>query len=157
MSGDIAKLCLVYGLLILIGITGALGDIWVYAWFRTGQLLWLILASTACLASLFLFGLLLWWDIRTFSAVFILSSVLHSVAVLWCDWAYFGGRPNRLEWFGIILSFVVVLLLELGRDSSLGEDAQGKTVSRLSIFSGSESPESRPGEISMRDPGNGSE
>ena len=109
---------LTYGLLFAIGISGGLGDIWIYKWSRSGGMGWFLIACGVWLVSLILFAFLLKWDDRSFSASFILSSISHVVLVMICDLAYFGGRLSRLEWAGIGLAVVSIGLIELGRDRS---------------------------------------
>ncbi len=106
---------LTYGLLLVIGISGGLGDIWIYKWAKSGEFGWFLIASVVWLLSLILFAFLLKWDNRSFSAAFILSSISHVVLVLVCDLMYFGGRLSRLEWAGIGMAVVAICLLELGR------------------------------------------
>jgi drug/metabolite transporter (DMT)-like permease len=108
---------LVYGLLVAIGGTGGLGDIWIFNWAKSGNLWWLVLASLVWLSSLILFGLLLKWDSRTFSAAFMLATVFHALLVVVCDLIYFGGRLTRMEWAGIGFAVIAVILLELGHEN----------------------------------------
>lgn len=115
MAGEQLNPWLTYGLLLAIGISGGLGDIWIYKWSKSGDFRWLLIASIVWLMSLMLFAILLKWDNRSFSAAFILSSISHVVLVLICDLIYFGGRLSRLEWAGIGLSVIAIGLLELGR------------------------------------------
>jgi len=107
---------LVYVLLVAIGVTGGLGDIWIFKWAKSNNTLWLVLACLIWLASLILFGLLLKWDSRTFSAAVVLSTVFHVVLVVVCDMVYFGGRLTQMEWVGVGFAAVAVILLELGRE-----------------------------------------
>ena len=109
---------IVYLILGVSGITGALGDIWIYNWAKTGKWHWLVLASIVWVASLVSFGLLLKWDARAFSAAFMLCSIIHIVMVICADIFYFGGRINRLEAVGMIVAIIAVILMEIGRDSS---------------------------------------
>ena len=118
MTSDTLNPWLLYGLLIAIGISGGLGDIWIYKWSRTGSAWWFAIACGVWLISLLLFAFLLKLDDRSFSASFILSSISHVVLVIVCDLAYFGGRLSRLEWAGITLAVVSIVLLEMGRDRS---------------------------------------
>lgn len=123
-----------YTLLIASGITGGLGDIWIYNWAKTGKLYWLLLAGTVWLASLFLFGLLLKWDSRTFSAAFMLCTVMHVVLVIVCDILYFGGRLNRLEWAGMVVAAIAVFMLEIGREIATEEQDKSSGITILNTF-----------------------
>ncbi|MFM7316790.1 MAG: hypothetical protein ACKO5E_07560 [bacterium] len=119
-----------YSLLVASGLTGGLGDIWIYNWAKSGKPHWLFLAGFVWLASLFLFGLLLKWDSRTFSAAFMLCTVMHVVLVIICDILYFGGRLNRLEWAGMVVAAIAVVMLEIGRESASAdlEDSSGVSI-----------------------------
>ena len=117
MAGEHLNSWLTYGLLLAIGISGGLGDIWIYKWSKSGDFRWLLISCVVWLLSLMLFAILLKWDNRSFSAAFILSSISHVILVLVCDLIYFGGRLSRLEWAGIGLSFIAICLLELGREA----------------------------------------
>lgn len=109
---------IVYTILSISGLAGALGDIWIYNWAKSGKWQWLILASIVWVASLLSFGLLLKWDTRAFSTAFILCSVIHIVMVIGSDVIYFGGRVNRLEAAGMIVAILALILMEIGRDVS---------------------------------------
>jgi drug/metabolite transporter (DMT)-like permease len=106
----------VYALLVAIGILGGLGDAWVYNWARSHRAWWMVAACAVHVASVVLFGLLLRWDSRAFSSAFMLSSVVHVLVVVAADVALFGGRPNRIEWLGLLMATVGVVLLEVGRE-----------------------------------------
>ena len=108
------QLWLGYLLLLLIGITGGLGDIWIYLWARSDRPVWLLLASVVWLISLVLFGLFLRFDSRGLGTAFMLSSVLHIGLVIAFDQLFTSARMNRLEWAGLFLAVLAVLLLELG-------------------------------------------
>jgi len=107
-----------YSLLILVGFTGAIADIWVYEWSRTDRSLWMLLGCVAWVISLVLFGVLLKADGAKFSSVFMLASIFHVVLVLICDLVWYGTRFNKLESIGLILAIVAVLLLELGKEQA---------------------------------------
>lgn len=108
---------LAYALLLGIGVTGALGDIWIYAWARNGRGAWFLAACGVWVLSLILFGAILKWDTRGFSSVFMLSTLFHIGAVIVADVVHYGSRVGRQEWLGLALGTVAVVLLELGRDA----------------------------------------
>jgi drug/metabolite transporter (DMT)-like permease len=105
-----------YTMLLLIGITGGLGDVWIYHWVKTNRWLWLVAACVVWVASLLLFGLFLKWDTRSFTTAFILSSVFHVLLVGVSDLWFFGGKIGRLEWLGILLGVLSAICIELGRE-----------------------------------------
>ncbi len=119
-----------YTLLFAIGVTGGLGDIWIFQWTRTPRWQWLFAASAVWMLSLFLFAALLMRGNRTFGAAFILSTVLHIVLVVLCDCAWFGTRPSRTEWFGMLLALFSIVLLEIGHqtESHLEANSQSQNL-----------------------------
>lgn len=117
MPGDEANRWVVYGLLLAAGVTGGLGDLWIYHWATSGKAWWLMTSCVVWLASLLCFGLILRWDTRAFGAAFMLTSVFHIVLVVACDRLYYGGRVSTLEWVGMGFALVAVVLLELGKNS----------------------------------------
>ena len=129
---------LVYGLLLGIGLTGALGDLWIYKWAVSQKPGWLVAASVVWLASLILFGVMLRLDSRSFSAAFMLVSVFHAVVVVACDVVFFGGRLNRVEWFGMALALASVLVLELSKDEAGQEQHSQPGIETRSTQSSSE-------------------
>ena len=116
MSKNISLHCLLYGMLFAIGVTGALGDIWIYEWSKTGKPSRLLLASAVWLLSLLLFGFYLKWDIRPFGAAFMLSAVLHILMVAAWDVVYYRSALTPLEWTGMAFGLLAVVFLEIGRD-----------------------------------------
>lgn len=136
MPSDPANPWLVYGLLVAIGVTGGLGDIWIFNWARSGKTWWLVVACVVWLASLILFGVLLKWDSRTFSAAFMLSSVFHVVLVVVCDLIYYGGRLSRMECAGMGFAAIAVVLLELGRDHPPDDPPRPPTEVREAAVTG---------------------
>jgi len=118
MQGSTGHPLLIYGLLAAIGLTGALGDLWIYKWAVSDKTVWLVWASVVWLASLILFGVMLRLDSRSFSAAFMLVSLFHAVVVVACDLAFYGGRLNRVEWLGLLLAMVSVLVLEFGKEEA---------------------------------------
>jgi multidrug transporter EmrE-like cation transporter len=115
METEMLNPWIAYAILLAIGITGGLGDVWIFKWAKSGQTVWLVAACVVWLASLLLFGLLLKLDTRTFSAAFMLSTVFHVVLVIVCDLVFFGGRLTPTEWVGMALAAAAVVVLELGR------------------------------------------
>lgn len=116
VQSDPANPWLTYGLLVAIGLSGGLGDIWIFNWARSSETWWLLVACFAWVVSLIMFGLLLKWDNRTFCAAFMLSTVFHVVLVVGVDLVYFGGRLSQLEWVGMGMATVAIVLFELGRE-----------------------------------------
>lgn len=125
MQGFTGHPLVIYGLLVAIGLTGALGDLWIYKWAVSDKAIWLVCASVVWLASLILFGVMIRLDSRSFSAAFMLVSLFHAVVVVVCDLSFFGGRLNRVEWLGLLLALVSVLVLEFGKEESGHQPGSG--------------------------------
>lgn len=102
-------------LLVAIGVLGGVGDVWIYRWARSDRPVWLGVSCLAHGASVVLFGLLLKWDGRAFGSAFLLTSVVHVVLVVAADLLALGGRPNAVEWVGMVLAAIAILMLETGR------------------------------------------
>lgn len=127
MTSSLSTSLIDYTLLFAIGVTGGLGDIWIFQWTRTPRWQWLFAASAVWLLSLFLFAALLMRGNRTFGAAFMLSTVLHIVLVVLCDCAWFGTRPSRTEWFGMVLAFFSIVLLEIGHQTQAHFEANSQS------------------------------
>jgi hypothetical protein len=69
----------VYGLLIVVGVVGAIGDATLNHWARSNRTLWLIVSYAIWIAVATLFGFVLKWDRFTFGAAVVLSLLVHSV------------------------------------------------------------------------------
>lgn len=114
-------------ILIAIGLLGAMADVWILRWAKTLDAGWGLASVLASLGSLGCFALILRSDTRSFSAIFMLSSVVHILVAIAADIVFWGTRLNRTEWLGITLAVLACLLLEQRHESpaaSAGTSAQ---------------------------------
>lgn len=107
-----------YGMLLLIGVTGAAGDVLLYRWATEHHNGWLAAALSIWAFSLVLFGLLIRWGGRTLGLTFVLAAVVHTALILSWDIATSSQRLSRMEWVGLTLAVLGVLLIELAQHSS---------------------------------------
>ena len=108
-----------YLIIILIGATGGLGDIWIYIWAKTGKPFWLIVSCFVWVASLLIFGYLLKQNQRSLTNLFLLSTVMHVILVAAWDFIFAGNHFSKMEWIGVVFSVLAILFLELGKQELL--------------------------------------
>ena len=109
---------LTYFLLVLIGLSGSVGEILLYKGVKSVNSLWLLAAGGLWFVSLMLMGLLFKMEHFSFGAVVVLATIIHlTVAVLW-GLLFTGNRISPLELAGLILAVIAVILLEVGRAAS---------------------------------------
>ena len=101
-----------YGMLLLIGLTGAVGDIWLYRWAQSNRPLWFVSGLASWLISLILFALLMRSKPRSLSVTFVLIAVVHTAVVLGWDHFSEGTQLSRNEIAGALLAIAGVLLIE---------------------------------------------
>ena len=109
------NLLLIYGLVILIGLFGGLGDICTFQWAKTGMYYWFLVACIIWIVAIILLGLLLRYATITLTVAYILTLICHTFIVLGCDWWYYHKRLSTGEWLGIALGILAVLVIEVSR------------------------------------------
>jgi hypothetical protein len=107
----------VYGLLVVIGVAGAIGDATLNHWAKSNRPAWLVVSYLIWLGVATLFGLVLKWDRFSFGAAVVLSLLVHSVFAVGIDRVFFGGKVGGWQVAGIACACVAVLLIESGRVS----------------------------------------
>ena len=105
----------VYGLLVAVGVAGAIGDATLNQWARSNRTAWLLASYLIWAAVATLFGLLLRWDRFAFGAAVVLSLLVHAVAAVVIGRVCFGGRLSGWDWAGIACACAAVVLIEAGR------------------------------------------
>jgi drug/metabolite transporter (DMT)-like permease len=106
----------VYGLVLIVGVGGAVGDVFLYHWAKGRGWPWLLASYAAWLATITILGYMLRMERFPFSTAIVLTMVIHTAVAVACDLLFFGQRLSRLEWAGIVLALAAVALLEFGRD-----------------------------------------
>ena len=107
-----------YFVLMLIGATGALGDVSLYRWAQHQHIGALLAGMLSWGISLLLFAGLLRYGHRSLGATFILSAVIHIVAVLGYEYFASNRATSRLEWMGLLLAAAGILLIEYAQFST---------------------------------------
>ncbi|MGE0882454.1 MAG: hypothetical protein AB7P14_02815 [Blastocatellales bacterium] len=115
MSLNNNNLTLVYGLLVLIGISSGVGDILLYKWAKAAHGGWLLAAYAVWSVSIASLGLLFKLDHFSFGAAVVLATVIHlAIGVCW-SLLMTDAKVTTLEIIGLIFAAIAVILLELGR------------------------------------------
>jgi len=115
MNQDSYSLVVIYGLLVIIGGVGGIGDVLLYKWAKSQNIVWLIFSYFAWLFSLTLLGFFLRLEHLTFGATIVLATAIHLVVGLVWSFCFVGNKPSRLEMAGIVLAVAAVILMEMGR------------------------------------------
>jgi hypothetical protein len=113
----------VYGLLVAIGVAGAIGDATLNHWARSNRPAWLVASYLIWIGVATLFGLVLKWDRFSFGAAVMLSLLVHSVFAVGIDRVYFGGRLGGWQAAGLACACAAVLFIEDGRAADGGPAA----------------------------------
>lgn len=115
MTTDGASRFLIYGVLVIVGLLGAISDALLNEWAQRRRMTWLLAAYAAWLVVATLLGVILRRGYFSFGAAIVLFLLVNSVAALALDVRFFGGRLNAWGWLGIGFALVAMACLELGR------------------------------------------
>lgn len=116
-SVGLLRVLSVYGVLVLVGLVGAIGDATVNQWARTSRTWWWVLSCVIWILAATLFGYVLRWRYFTFSIAVVLALLVHSAMVIFLDRMYYGVRLAAIQWVGIICAIAAFCLLEIGRQA----------------------------------------
>lgn len=108
----------VYGVLILVGLVGAVGDAAVNQWARSHKVGWWLVSCLIWIGAATLFGIVLRWGYFSFGISVVLALLVHAAMVLLLDRMYYGVRLASIQWAGILCAVVAFCLLEIGRQAS---------------------------------------
>lgn len=115
MTSGGSQLMYVYAVLIAVGTLGALSDVVLNQWARTGRTAWLIAAYAAWILVATMLGFILRWNYFSFGAAVVLFLMVNSVAALILDRVLFGGRMTARGWLGIALALAAIVCIESSR------------------------------------------
>jgi drug/metabolite transporter superfamily protein YnfA len=113
VSGQLSS-PLIYLFVAIIGIIGGVGDVLLYKWAKLDQLFWLMAACGVWLVYIVLFGLFLRLEYFSFSIAVVVATVIHLLLSLLWGFFFTDVKLNRIEWAGLILGILAVVLLEIG-------------------------------------------
>lgn len=105
---------MIYLLAVLIGATGAVGDILLYKGARSHSLSCLGMGMTAWLISLSLFVVLVWRWQCPLSFAFLCSAACHLLLVVGIDLLQTHAVASRCHCFGVVFMVVGLLMMEVG-------------------------------------------
>lgn len=108
-----------YLLFFAVGLTAAAGDLLVFRWSKTNESWALVASLVVWCVSLVLFGLLL-RDGRGLGVTFVWAVVMHTAIILGWDLLVTKAEWSRLEWAGILLAVVGIVLIEMGHVDEAG-------------------------------------
>jgi hypothetical protein len=106
---------LVYSVLIAIGILGAISDVILNQWAKTGRLSWLLASYASWILVATALGYVLRLNYFTFGAAVVLFLLVNSVAALVLDHTLFAGRLTFRGWLGIGLALAAIICIESSR------------------------------------------
>lgn len=107
---------MIYGIFIVAGIIGTAGDVLTYQWAKSQHLGYLLGACALWITCLALMGYLMQMERYSFGAVVVLTTISNILlSILW-SFSFLKLRPSLLEWSGVILAIISVLLIEIGRE-----------------------------------------
>lgn len=111
----VASPLLVYCLLVLVGLIGALGDVTVNQWARSNQIWWWIVSCFVWVLAATIFGSVLKLQHFTFGVAVVLALLVHSLCVLAFDYAWYKASLSRWQWLGVVCAILALCCVELGR------------------------------------------
>lgn len=115
MDTPSANRALVYAVLIAVGIMGAISDVILNQWAKTGRTVWLLAAYAAWILVATLLGYILRLNYFTFGAAVVLFLMVNSVAALVFDHTLFATRLTARGWLGIGLAMAAIICIESSR------------------------------------------
>jgi hypothetical protein len=115
MTEQVANRLAVYGMIAAVGVLGAVSDVILNQWARTGRLSWLLGAYASWIIVATLLGVILRSGYFGFGVAVVLFLLANTLAALWLDYQFFAGRLSGLSWLGMVLAIAAMACLELGR------------------------------------------
>jgi len=107
-----------YTILIASGALGALGDVLMNHWAKSGKTLSLVASLFLWVVAVSAFAWLLKAGRFPFGGAVVLGLLVHSTTALIFDRLYFGGRLSIWQWGGIALAVLAMVLIDLGHAST---------------------------------------
>lgn len=104
-----------YGLLLGVGLLGALSDAVLNQWAKVGGIGWLVASYAAWCVVATVLGFMFrakHFSFGTATVIFLLANVVFAVLV---DYVVFKGKITKWQWVGIALAAIALVVLELGK------------------------------------------
>lgn len=110
-----------YGLLVGVGLLGAISDAVLNRWAKVGGIGWLVASYAAWCVVATVLGVM--YRAKHFSfgaatAIFLLANVVFAVGM---DYLLFEGKITKTQWAGIGLAALALVVLELGKANEVAE------------------------------------
>lgn len=103
-----------YALLVIIGISGGAGDVFIYRWAKSNQLQWMVFGQLSWILCITLFGLAMRIGSRSLSVTFVVTALIHIAVVLGWDLFMQRTKISTIESVGLVLAVIGVVCLEVG-------------------------------------------
>ena len=115
MTSTPANRLVVYGVLVAVGIMGAISDAILNQWAKTGRTSWLLAAYAAWIGVATILGYILRLKYFTFGAAVVVFLMVNSVAALVLDHTLYAARLTARGWLGIGLAIAAIVCIEWSR------------------------------------------
>jgi drug/metabolite transporter (DMT)-like permease len=115
MMDDWGRTVSVYGLLVLVGLLGAVADAVLNQWAKSGRVGWLLAAYLSWVVVATALGYLLKLGHFSFSGAVVAFLLSNTVFAVLLDYLVFSGRLGAWQWAGLACAVVALCLLEMGR------------------------------------------
>lgn len=119
----------VYGLLIIVGIVGAIGDIAINQWAKSHRFEWWLASCAIWIGVATLFGVLLRWQYFTFGVAVVLALLVHSALALIWDAAWERTKLSPLQWLGVFCALLAFCLIEIGKGPTQSDETRAMKMS----------------------------
>ena len=128
MPPDSQNRAVIYLVLIAAGLLGAVSDVILNQWARTGRSAWLVAAWIAWIVVATLLGIILRNGYFGFGAAVVLFLLVNSGGALLLDRILFSGKLTPLGWAGVGLALAAIACIEIGRDHAPAAAARATTT-----------------------------
>jgi drug/metabolite transporter superfamily protein YnfA len=101
--------------IILVAIFGVAGDILINQWARTELVKWWLLSVPVWVVAATVFGIILRQGHYSFGTMVVVILLLHSCIALTWDALVEGAVLTPMQWVGVGVAIVAIILIEVGR------------------------------------------
>jgi len=115
---ELASTLILYSLLTCSAVVSGFGDILIFRWAKNGGGSWLSSGLALWIVGLMLVGMVFRYSTLPFSIAVVLLVVIHVLVDVAWDVAFLGTKLTSLQWAGVTLAVLAVLLLQIGRKAA---------------------------------------